>query len=1069
MIQKQKLILEIESKFGIAPRLSRDNTKVFPLSYSVRDFTIVPAMKWVIPLAVGTTKKLVWRFHLAYYFVNRMILLKKYCGQTRVVKQLKADHVALQRAAAGNPLRHMRDLEPDIVLWRVDSNGYPSIIRYLSKQSRHLVGKGDPSELRFWFTLFSLYRILECDFKPKLATITQAFSGSPEGLNKAIKHAEAWNPFMNLKGSYPKDLVCDSIAREITPSRLYKFTTAGPSSNPSVFGIFRDAHSILSSGMGDHFRRYLTALKTTLYEGPWIDSIGSRKASYWEKLRSCSEFCSSVETQEKQWAGRGWLGKLAFKEEAAGKLRVFAIVDSWTQSLFRPLHKYLFKVLKQIPNDGTFDQSASVRRLQSKIRTGQLKKVYSFDLSAATDRLPIALQKSILNTLTGLDIGDAWASILVDRDYHIPKNNYKIPEIPLRYSVGQPMGALSSWAMLAITHHWMLQHCQFLELDQMCKKLDLQYPHLKREEILDQAKNLIDWEPWTTKYEILGDDLVILDERLANQYLGVAKDLGVEINLNKSIQSNNGSFEFAKRTVIMTEDVSGVCWKQFLNYGSLATVTNTLLTLWEQGRFTMGGLGLILTLTSKVGISFRSSPSALRQSKRRLGSVLIAMMGSLAVKGLIPLTWLAHSLVDGKAKDLRSEDYLPPVTQTVKYLESLSRVSVGQTSEAPRGEGELLEIRSLISESSKVPYPFSHGEKRGAVWKELEPLWVKTIMDKALSWDQRQHLVSLKAGKTASVWNRGLSRIFRFPSDPWPQKGISYTDFINIYYSGVDRDTRLISLVINGQVETFSSSLVDGLLSGTYRTPEGRAFLEVNKPLVLQHLEEVEKIIRATHVKLCEAFDHESLQRYIDPESDMIFFNWESLRSQFGGHPLKVDFQIYLPFSKADDHIAQGIATMMLSIIQPEAEDIFEDIVNPIWAYYTKYASSGGRMTLSNVPALIDAVYYLEKLTNFSFAEDFRPARVSDKEKPFVAAFVEQFSKLKSLAKKWFEGLPTPQKSAFNRWEADQLAKALSIEARQKWPDADPDIGRWLIFKRHPQLYNGVFKEANGNIIKWKV
>jgi len=34
----------------------------------------------------------------------------------------------------------------------------------------------------------------------------------------------------------------------------------------------------------------------------------------------------------------GPIGKLSFKEEAAGKLRVFAMVDVITQSLFNPLH-----------------------------------------------------------------------------------------------------------------------------------------------------------------------------------------------------------------------------------------------------------------------------------------------------------------------------------------------------------------------------------------------------------------------------------------------------------------------------------------------------------------------------------------------------------------------------------------------------------------------------------------------------------------------------------------------------------------------------------------------------------
>jgi len=90
---------------------------------------------------------------------------------------------------------------------------------------------------------------------------------------------------------------------------------------------------------------------------------------------------------------------LAFKEEAAGKLRVFAIVDSWTQSVFRNLHDFLFKVLKEIPNDSTFNQAKGIDRLNSKIKVYGLKKVYSFDLSAATDRLPIDLQACVLSSL----------------------------------------------------------------------------------------------------------------------------------------------------------------------------------------------------------------------------------------------------------------------------------------------------------------------------------------------------------------------------------------------------------------------------------------------------------------------------------------------------------------------------------------------------------------------------------------------------------------------------------------------------------------------------------------------
>jgi hypothetical protein len=50
--------------------------------------------------------------------------------------------------------------------------------------------------------------------------------------------------------------------------------------------------------------------------------------------------------------------------------------------------------LKNLPNDGTFDQTRSYERARAKsIKYGFS---YGFDLSAATDRLPISLQRAVL-------------------------------------------------------------------------------------------------------------------------------------------------------------------------------------------------------------------------------------------------------------------------------------------------------------------------------------------------------------------------------------------------------------------------------------------------------------------------------------------------------------------------------------------------------------------------------------------------------------------------------------------------------------------------------------------------
>jgi hypothetical protein len=53
------------------------------------------------------------------------------------------------------------------------------------------------------------------------------------------------------------------------------------------------------------------------------------------------------------------IGQLSRKLEAAGKVRVFAMVDIWTQSLLKPLHLMLTNFLSSLPNDGTKDQIAS--------------------------------------------------------------------------------------------------------------------------------------------------------------------------------------------------------------------------------------------------------------------------------------------------------------------------------------------------------------------------------------------------------------------------------------------------------------------------------------------------------------------------------------------------------------------------------------------------------------------------------------------------------------------------------------------------------------------------------------
>lgn len=100
------------------------------------------------------------------------------------------------------------------------------------------------------------------------------------------------------------------------------------------------------------------------------------------------------------------------------------------------------------------------------------------------------------------------------------------------------MGALSSWAMLAFTHHFLVQASAWLS----------GHTHMDR---------------LYTNYSILGDDLVLGDKVVADMYLKLLKSLGVKCGLHKSLISPKGTaLEFAKKTFWLGKDVSPIPFRE---------------------------------------------------------------------------------------------------------------------------------------------------------------------------------------------------------------------------------------------------------------------------------------------------------------------------------------------------------------------------------------------------------------------------------------------------------------------------------------------------------------------------
>lgn len=505
-------------------------------------------------LVVGTTRDWIKSYYLFAKFVNR---LYRKGGLKYVVIYLKACSVLLQQSVGGQRLLATQAL--GCAVSRTKS-GLPRIIPSAHRQ-RILARERDV--LRVWLSLFSLYRILEIPGKLKTASITDPGKEIPNSIWSEVQQfLPVFSPFIvkfSPKSALSEALSCDDLGDYLKDNfRAKPFMIA--KSSPSV----ERSIELELPGKGDDTfwlsfqstspQSLINAallFRTDKVMGDILIRLCSYTGNQWMLNRMESWSKAFVEAghhvlkidgktgQPKVDLSRQSLGKLGLKEEAAGKVRVFAMVDAWSQWLLKPLHDAIFHVLSHIPQDGTFDQMRPIKILIKEIEERNLNKVFSYDLSAATDRLPLALQVRVLGHFLGLDYATAWGEFLTRRGYRLYSKEYGVNET-LYYTVGQPMGALSSWAMLALTHHFIVQWASW---------------RAAREENRPDG--------WFSLYAVLGDDIVIADETVAKHYLEIMNSLGVEIGLAKSLVSNRRTLEFAKKFFI-PEDASLIPFKELV-------------------------------------------------------------------------------------------------------------------------------------------------------------------------------------------------------------------------------------------------------------------------------------------------------------------------------------------------------------------------------------------------------------------------------------------------------------------------------------------------------------------------
>lgn len=270
--------------------------------------------------------------------------------------------------------------------------GLPLII---PGQLRLRIEARQPNIIKLTLTLLSSYRMMPASPKLKLETITDLFKGRYETSPEIVSQVGNLKRFIPPK--YRRECTetikfssLSGINQIPTASELLPITSSGPNCKIACLSYMQDALALQSNK--EVYEAFLTVSR---YFG---ESIGKMLE------QDLSKMAWGFHLQKTLFHFQGSrLGRLALKHEAAGKVRVFAIVDGWTQSLLRPLHNFLFEILKNIEQDGTFDQ----RRPLDLLIQRNLPFLGSYDLSAATDRLPVKLQAQILSAMITPEFGEA--------------------------------------------------------------------------------------------------------------------------------------------------------------------------------------------------------------------------------------------------------------------------------------------------------------------------------------------------------------------------------------------------------------------------------------------------------------------------------------------------------------------------------------------------------------------------------------------------------------------------------------------------------------------------------------
>lgn len=659
----------------------KDRTRIEKLGSGVGNYVSL-ALRFGYSIAFWLGGRRHARFYLAVVHYGKW--LRSWRGTNKaLVKYLKACTVTLMQIAGRGPVASGRDLGG------LHGRSRTKIPRLIPVYHRVSIRRGDIAVIRFWLSLLGLYRIIYCRGKASFDSITRP------GVEPKFKLVYELGILLQELRNH--DPVGQKVLRPINLGEELQFKprallTSGANVPGGVGGFWALAWDALKiwnkreTPFGGAVRTFaeltrqldllgLIELAATTakhdFRNPEVIRdmrVKSKKdritpankgfATLYGKMLKEGDGVSAPEgvlSTEWRYAPLSSflknlvLGRLHVIPEPAGKMRVVAMGTWWVQCMLYPLHRILYSKLGLIPNDGTWDQTRPLGPLVTKVKeilsTGGVPQVFSYDLSSATDRFPIWYQVEVLALLTNRRFAETWRDLLILPEYYLRSISVIPRGDALKYGSGQPMGMYSSWATFSFCHHILVQ----------------------------QAASRAGYKGWYLWYALLGDDIVIMGRSVAEAYRELCAELGVKIGLAKSLESVNGSFEFAKRFYVKGQDCSPISIREYwVSLSSLPAFAELISRIKRS---------LPTLRMSDVIRGYRMgyhSVAKLTQCIVRLGNTRLANLLAIMMLPGGPFEQKLESLFSPTSTAARPNENLVDTPITERKVKSVAR-TIGQT------------------------------------------------------------------------------------------------------------------------------------------------------------------------------------------------------------------------------------------------------------------------------------------------------------------------------------------------------------------------------------------------------